>query len=1115
MSLLRITSIVLLFLYSILTQASVFFPKIKWNNLSEYQKIKIIQELQVSLDSFEASKSFDQVTLLQISIIKEAYAGNYNCFIAGWPSIKNKEGICVSPIKENSSYNNYLGCPDGELLCNPTIFGQQLCIKFNDDKSKNAAYSQCEEEFVKKGYQLTDVIDQIEPKDFDELWQAILEVCTTKENSKSIKAQCLSLKSRLSYLVDDDTPYYFKQAKESLAQGNIEAIDQDTKLLEKEMEQNNHIFEQDCAEKINESNTIYCRNLAMKVLNATELLSTLHHYLEINANPLDCANCSNEKSKETSTDNLSTMICTEQMRKEKSQECTKDFLCTVGSTLVGIPTFLYEKVKEKNNSCISSSNDCVTNLVASIIKSLVSTVTGLWDLLIIGKDWASEKMSQFWKWITTIEDKTSTTQQLICKLSDAELNEVKQSPLEWIKEKASIVWQGIKEWLKTDVYCQKWSGTPHYSTCLEPLVDLDCMSCRTQIIGTCSATGYVAGEILPAFLSGGAANLASKGAKGAKFVSEFIKASKAYSKIASGVEKLSEVKSIQLAIKTANNTRKGIQLTTRPTRAMIKLTSQIASKNLRAFKETAKYKGMLKFTQATAKYTGIKAFIDLNEAAYKAGFNLMEKVTTKSYLKSKDAIKLIAAQEISKEARLLELEQMVNKSEDLKNLTDQIKLSYKKSDELNKLRAQLKVRNKWISSKRNSKGKVSVLEKMEVLTNELKEINESFVKNMEIQFTKENIPYHKIYDDKNKYSVLKLDLSKSPKGKSAFEFYKRAKKYFNTENVTISLYENADVGSLGFFRSREARIEIGPNQALTLLENFVNSTGKHEVRHAMFFSKRLKGVKSTFHGKFIQASDDVLLNKFKYYDDYMSFEEIYNFSTDLQTFAQQLKNTARQSELLPMSYNKTVGLQKITQSSIDVSNDMIKSIDFYLTIDDIPKLSVEPTRLGFRDFRGRITALDLVSNEEKEMLANYLKIDSEYTKSVNSFVDNNLKGKVDNILELSTRYDIGAVTIEERKMINDLITSFNDSEAGVALLKYKKEESMKLLKYAKNRLEDLRKISQIQSKKALELELMLKKFKDGKIQPTGEEMNKIRSQMFNIASGVKENSKSFVLQKPQ
>src|SRR5690606_24103025 len=101
----------------------------------------------------------------------------------------------------------------------------------------------------------------------------------------------------------------------------------------------------------------------------------------------DCINCSSKAQNDVLSSpalpNLSAakkLTCSAEQKKINLSKCDQEVFCAIGSTVFSSAIVLAEALGQKPKSCISSQNDCVTNLVSALVDSILSLVTGIWDL---------------------------------------------------------------------------------------------------------------------------------------------------------------------------------------------------------------------------------------------------------------------------------------------------------------------------------------------------------------------------------------------------------------------------------------------------------------------------------------------------------------------------------------------------------------------------------------------------------------------------------------------------------------------------------------------------------------------------------------------------------------
>ncbi len=125
-----------------------FLMRVSWVKSMKELFHELAQKNADDLVSLEESRFLEKFKLFD-----EAWAdGRYDCFYAGWPSTLVKSGnrrLCQSPITSNADYQNG-SCGNNELLCQPLLFGESLCVSFSSKSDKQMAFAKCEEKFQKE-----------------------------------------------------------------------------------------------------------------------------------------------------------------------------------------------------------------------------------------------------------------------------------------------------------------------------------------------------------------------------------------------------------------------------------------------------------------------------------------------------------------------------------------------------------------------------------------------------------------------------------------------------------------------------------------------------------------------------------------------------------------------------------------------------------------------------------------------------------------------------------------------------------------------------------------------------------------------------------------------------
>jgi len=226
--------------------------------------------------------------------------------------------------------------------------------------------------------------------------------------------------------------------------------------------------------------------------------------------------------------------CTEEKKSQINSQCGDDFKCALVSsstTIVGPILKLLnaqdalQKAMPKN--CDVSDDNCFAQLMTGFVDAAWNFLKGTWELLGMGYEWGKKKVISGWNNFWGIEDKTSNGQLALAQASEEP--GIFQALIDDFPGSMGKMWSGLmtmmKEWIKSDVFCQEWEGVPHLSKCNEPLEGFDCLSCKSMIRGGCSVLGNVLAEIVPSFLTGGAFSVIKHGTNAAVKLGRTLKVS--------------------------------------------------------------------------------------------------------------------------------------------------------------------------------------------------------------------------------------------------------------------------------------------------------------------------------------------------------------------------------------------------------------------------------------------------------------------------------------------------------------------------------------------------------------------------------------------------------------
>jgi len=344
--------------------------------------------------------------------------------------------------------------------------------------------------------------------------------------------------------------------------------------------------------------------------------------------------------------------CTEDKKRIVRSTCGDELKCTVISSALGMGGYIAEKLisdKYKMKRCHMGDDSCATQLTTGFIKSVFSFFEGAWDLLKSAKGYVSKKAGEFWDYVSGADNHASTSQLAMAQASEEGVLDllIKDFP-----GTMSNIYEGfiaaLKEWMKTDVFCQKWEGVPHFGRCLEPVESFDCISCKAMVTGICSLSGAIIAEIVPAFLTGGVATAAKHGVNGASKLAKLfrvsdktldaLKASRVTKLITHSASKVDDVLKVTRGLKLAKASVEAALVVIKsyllsPTRKLLKSTASLlidlAKKGSMHMAQTKGGKILL-FAGKTLKTSGEVILYPIDNPmttwAFKAGGRSFEKV---------------------------------------------------------------------------------------------------------------------------------------------------------------------------------------------------------------------------------------------------------------------------------------------------------------------------------------------------------------------------------------------------------------------------------------------------------------------------------------------------------
>ena len=453
--------------------------------------------------------------IFSIFLSKAIAKDGYDCFFGGWPSKfikKNGVATCGYPWETNSDYSkNNSACGEGKLGCNPSLFGSNICVDVSNSSERSHATLSCEMGFRSSGKSYEDVVKS---SDFD---QSVLnntlnsakEVCSQEPYISANYGLCSTLKEKLGISISsgkhaqDESDVKFINGLEEMKPENF---DEYVKATEKNYKE----FEARCIDEKGDlkTNVEGCLEDHLAILNDLKKIDKRSKSLgqelqeedapkSINNGNCSKADCSSPtvESVQPKKDEPSNGKCTAQEEKRKKE---KECNWSKGMFMAG---------------------SCAWNVITSMVSSLWGTIKAIGELAWDGVKWVGNKSVQGAKWLAGLvgyEDESSKKINTAAQTSNSAIESFKKDPMGSTINLFKSIYDGVVNFVSTDVACEKWSGVPHNSTCLMPASSWKCMPCMDRMDTVCSTVGYVAAEFLPAFFTGGATSALKGSAIAAK-----------------------------------------------------------------------------------------------------------------------------------------------------------------------------------------------------------------------------------------------------------------------------------------------------------------------------------------------------------------------------------------------------------------------------------------------------------------------------------------------------------------------------------------------------------------------------------------------------------------------
>lgn len=215
---------------------------------------------------------------------------------------------------------------------------------------------------------------------------------------------------------------------------------------------------------------------------------------------------------------------------KKQTDCISDMACNIlngGMDIVGKTAEVFGLQFPRCPSTTQSS--CLTEVIWGVWKDLVSNVEGLRDIAAMGWNAVKGIASKAWGWVSSwwsssdpAEDATSIKQAFIENQPDSFFSKFISSPISTFKEMVGNFMSSMKTYIsdaiKDNFGCAEFESSRLASPinppkCKSPVLSWDCATCSQKLNMVCGTVGFVSGEVLVSFITGGAIRGATAGAQ--------------------------------------------------------------------------------------------------------------------------------------------------------------------------------------------------------------------------------------------------------------------------------------------------------------------------------------------------------------------------------------------------------------------------------------------------------------------------------------------------------------------------------------------------------------------------------------------------------------------------
>lgn len=204
--------------------------------------------------------------------------------------------------------------------------------------------------------------------------------------------------------------------------------------------------------------------------------------------------------------------------KSTDSQCLPLYTCAALTMTNPLLTLIggVSRLRGDRSSCLSrgaaAAPGCLQNVLKGVFDSLWGLVSLVWD---IGKA-AVRKFGEWTGLVRRAERRSSEKLMAAQQAGPGFIRRFISNPGQVMRQMASQMFEGIKQAAMSSYGCERWSGAPFVSRCLQPMTNWNCATCQQKLQLMCGVAGFAVGEIGTALLTGGLA-------AGARFVASAAK----------------------------------------------------------------------------------------------------------------------------------------------------------------------------------------------------------------------------------------------------------------------------------------------------------------------------------------------------------------------------------------------------------------------------------------------------------------------------------------------------------------------------------------------------------------------------------------------------------------